>query len=49
MASPVEGIIISVNGLSNENRCSKFSYIRNPQNNENARIAYLSLLRPLFR
>lgn len=49
MASPEEGIIMSVNGLSNESNCSKFSYIRNPQNNENAMTAYCSFLRPLFR
>lgn len=49
MLNPVAGIIISVDGLSNEKKCSKFSYIRNAQKRENARMAYFSFLRPLFR
>jgi len=49
MDNPVKGIIISVNVLSNEYKCSIFSYIRNAQNNENAIIAYFSFLMPLFR
>lgn len=49
MDNPVIGIIISVYGLSKEYKCSIFSYIRNAQNNENAIIAYLSFLIPLFR
>ena len=44
-----EGIIISVNSLSNESNDSNISYIRNPENNANATIAYFSFLRPLFR
>jgi hypothetical protein len=49
MASAEEGIIISVKGLSNENNCSKISYIRNPQNNANAATEYRSFLRPVCR
>ena len=48
MLSPVAGIIISVNGLSNENKCSKFSYIRNAQNRENTTMAYFNLISPVF-
>ena len=49
MDNPVKGIIISVNGLSKEYKCSMFSYIRNAQNNENAIMAYFSFLIPVFR
>ena len=48
MLSPVAGIIISVDGLSNENKCSKFSDIRNAQNRENTTMAYFKLIRPVF-
>ena len=41
--------MISVNALSSEKTCSKFSYIRNTQNNENAKVAYSSFLRPLLK
>lgn len=45
---PVTGIIMSMDGLSSENMCSKFSYIRNAQNRKNTRIAYFKLIRPVF-
>ncbi|MDP9306498.1 MAG: hypothetical protein M3O68_09180 [Thermoproteota archaeon] len=49
IASPEDGIIISVNGLSIARKCSKFSYIRKAQNKENAIIAYCSFFKPFFR
>ena len=48
MLSPLAGIIISVDGLSNENKCSKFSYLRIAQNRENTTMAYFNLIRPVF-
>jgi len=43
MASVEEGIIMSANGLSSVNACSKFSYIKKTPNRENAVIAYNNL------
>jgi hypothetical protein len=40
IASEVDGITISVMGLSNENISSRLSYIKKPQNRENAPMAY---------
>jgi hypothetical protein len=48
MDKPVAGTIMSIDGLSSENKCSKFSYIRNPQNRKNTTIAYFKLIRPVF-
>jgi hypothetical protein len=44
IASETDGIIISVIGLSNENISSRLSYIKKPQNRENAPIAYFNFL-----
>ena len=49
MTSTKEGIIISVNSLSNDSNDSNISYIRNPENKANATIAYFNFLRPVFR
>ena len=49
MLSPVEGIIISVTGLSNKSKCSIFSYIKNAKNRMKAITAYCNLWRPVFR
>lgn len=48
MVSSVKGIIVSVNGLSNENMCSKFSYIKNMQNKENVNDSILQPLKTSF-
>jgi hypothetical protein len=42
MANVIRGIIISVKGLSRENACSKFSYIKKKPNSEKAAIAYIN-------
>lgn len=42
IASEADGIIISVIGLSNENISSRLSYIKKPQNRENAPMAYFN-------
>ncbi|MGB5091361.1 MAG: hypothetical protein WBN72_10500 [Nitrososphaeraceae archaeon] len=48
MVTPVAGIIMSVDGLSTEKKCSKFSYMRNAQNRENITMAYFNLMSPVF-
>ena len=48
MDKPVAGTIMSIDGLSSKNKCSKFSYIRNPQNRKITTIAYFKLIRLVF-
>jgi len=48
MASVEEGIIMSANGLSSVNACSKFSYVKKTPNRVNAVIAYNNLFWGFF-
>ena len=39
---------MSMDGISTENKCSKFSYVKNAQNRINTTVAYFKLIRPVF-